>query len=414
MTNAVDAAAPVPDADAQRAGSDHEVIASVGEILSRPRDRIANSFVLHAPLELAARAALLHYVEDGRRTDARARILEIAREWSGYGAAAAEPALGALPEANDAVAWFVGALEAGDPDAADAGALVIARTTAARDLAPLLGDAILTRTTAAAHAPILLYLLPRVAPRGELPVALLRPLARELALVPEWRIRWVDEFVPSATTADALFDAIATTPFVGMGESAFVHPTMMQVDPTGVAARQLAATVPVVDHAAAARAVLRAAALSMLLEPDDHAPYGWSHCLTMPQAVLGIAGRLADPARAVAVAATYAVAFRATLASRPLSDCYAPEPVGGGWRDGFAAGATVAAAAVWHADPVDDSAIVVELASRASVHPDAHLAKYTLACLDAAAFDRDRRRLYLAAAAHLHGVWATTATPWTD
>lgn len=400
--------------------NDHEILTEVAATVSTPRDRPANSFVLHAPLELAARSALLRFVDDSRRSEARERIRDVAREWSAYGSPVAAPRPDALPPQSEAATAFAAALAAGDPDAADASATVIARIATAADLASLIGDAILTRTTAAAHAPIFLYLLPRVAPRGELPVSLLRPLSRELALVPEWRIRWVDEFVPVATTAAGLFDAIATTPHVGMGESPFVHPTMMQVDPTGVAAAQLATAVPDRDHRAAARAILRAAALSMLLEPDDHAPYGWSHCLTMPQAVLGIADHLADPARAIAVAATYALAFRATLAVRPLRDGYepdrprGPDRLGGRWREGFAAGSTIAAASVWHADPADDPAIVVELASRAAVHADAHLAKYTVACLDAAAFDTERRRLYLAAAAHLHGVWATRATPWPD
>jgi hypothetical protein len=49
---------------------------------------------------------------------------------------------------------------------------------------------------------------------------------------------------------------------------------------------------------------------------------------------------------------------------------------------------------------------VGELATRASVQRDAHLVKYTLACLDAAAADPDRRRLYLGAAASLVGWWA--------
>ena len=47
-----------------------------------------------------------------------------------------------------------------------------------------------------------------------------------------------------------------------------------------------------------------------------------------------------------------------------------------------------------------------ELAARAASHEDAHLAKYTLACFDAAAGNPRRRRLYLAAAAYLGAWWA--------
>jgi hypothetical protein len=66
----------------------------------------------------------------------------------------------------------------------------------------------------------------------------------------------------------------------------------------------------------------------------------------------------------------------------------------------------VAAAAVWHAPDEQLAVIVTEVATAAAVHRDAHLVKYTLACLDAAAADPPRRRLYLAAAASLIGWWA--------
>jgi len=46
------------------------------------------------------------------------------------------------------------------------------------------------------------------------------------------------------------------------------------------------------------------------------------------------------------------------------------------------------------------------LASAASAHHDAHVVKYTLACLDAADADPSHGRLHLAAAASLIGWWA--------
>ena len=48
------------------------------------------------------------------------------------------------------------------------------------------------------------------------------------------------------------------------------------------------------------------------------APYGWTHCLTLSQAVLSIRPWIADPTRAAAIAATYVVAFRA--AAKPPAD----------------------------------------------------------------------------------------------
>ena len=83
-----------------------------------------------------------------------------------------------------------------------------------------------------------------------------------------------------------------------------------------------------------------------------------------------------------------------------------PEPNGIAPLDALAAEPAVAAGAVFHAsaDALDD--VVPELAARAGSHDDAHVAKYTLACFDAAAADPARRRLFLAAAAYLGAWWA--------
>ena len=126
----------------------------------------------------------------------------------------------------------------------------------------------------------------------------------------------------------------------------------------------------------------------------------------MPQAVLGIADACTDLARVVAVAATYVVGFRAAMAVNPLVDRYAPAPPGVAWREALDAEPAVAAAAAWHAPETDLAVLKAEIASRASVHRDAHFVKYTLACIDAAASDPPARRLYLAAAASLAAWWA--------
>jgi hypothetical protein len=148
----------------------------------------------------------------------------------------------------------------------------------------------------------------------------------------------------------------------------------------------------------------------MLLEPPDHAPYGWSHCLTMPQAVLGLTGCFTEPSDALAVAATYVVGFRAALAQRPLEPAVPIDP-GVTLAEAIAAGPTIAAGAAWHAPSSSDRDIITILATNAATAHDAHLVKYTLACLDAAADDPPNRRLFLAAAASLAGWWAVHGDP---
>jgi hypothetical protein len=208
-----------------------------------------------------------------------------------------------------------------------------------------------------------------------------------------------------------MFDALAGTPRrpPEPGATPFIYPLMSAVDEGGIAAGQLAGVVggaPIRDRS---RAITRAAAWSMLLEPDDHAPYGWSHCLTMPQAVLGLAGPI-EPATALAVAGTFVIGFRNALARHPLEPVFPDPDPGVGWRDALDGPPAIAAAAAWHAPDDELGALTGELATRASVGQDAHLVKYTLACLDAVATDPSQRRLYLTAAASLVGWWAHLAT----
>jgi hypothetical protein len=182
---------------------------------------------------------------------------------------------------------------------------------------------------------------------------------------------------------------------------------MHQVDASGIAAEILGPVIDArVDPGAAGRDLLRLAAASMLQDDPRYAPYGWTHCLTLAQAATGVAEATPRPARAVAVAATHVVGFRAALSTGPISAEYSPEPVPDAARDALDAPPTIAAAAVHQATGVELDEVVTEVATRAALHPDAHVAKYTLACFDAAAADPAHHRLYLAAAAYLGAWWA--------
>jgi hypothetical protein len=392
--------------------SDTRLVAQVGEVLAVPRTDQADSFVLHAPLELVARAALLPYVQPVHRVHARRQITAIAEQFEDFGPPVPEPASAEFATTTDAAVRLVAAIDRGELNDIDAAARWLGRAATPGELPALLSADVVTRLAAAGHAPIFLYQLPRIAPRGEVSGELLRGLARELGRAPDWRLHWLDERSDGpAVSADELFDAIAGTPLgtLAPGATPFIYPLMARVDEPGIAAGQLRGVVngaPVRDRALA---VLRAAAWSMLLEPGDHAPYGWTHCLTLPQAVLALAPGSLDASTALAVAATYVVAFRSALAQNPLTAEYAPADPGLPIPEALAGPPAVAAAAAWHLPVAEYPDLVGELATRASVHHDAHLVKYTLACLDAAAADPAHRRLYLSAAASLVGWWATAA-----
>lgn len=346
--------------------ADHRLLGEVARTLAQPKQDPADSFVLHASLELLARAGLLAQLHDPDDRDAaRARLRWLARAY----AAAGDPVPAPPPVAPDP-ARLLAALDAGDLDEVDAQAVAIARVATAEELRRLLAAPVLASLGAAAHGSILLRLLVR-APGGPWPLGLARQALREMARHPHWRLRWYEDPDEPSVTA-ALDTLLLDVPQLGLPGSDFIFPIMNQAEASGVAPQLLRGLRG--DAPGAARALARVAAWSMLQEPDDHVPYGWTHCLTMPQG----AAHLADASpHAVAVAATYVVGFRAAEGTVVL-DPAAPTP------------------------PADDR---VGLAAYAAAHEDAHLAKYTLACLDAAGDDPANRSLYLAAATRLAHWW---------
>lgn len=114
-------------------------------------------------------------------------------------------------------------------------------------------------------------------------------------------------------------------------------------------------------------------------EPD-HAPYGWTHALTMPLALFQTApvhGRFDE---ALDIATLLTAGFR--------------------HAHGVTALAAPAAAPAQPGAPSDEQTI-----SAASIGHDAHLVKYVLACRHAARLDPDHDGLYRQAAAYLVEWW---------
>jgi HAMP domain-containing protein len=381
--------------------TDVDVVRTSAATVSQPRVDEADSFVLHAPLELAARLALLPWVDHGARPRALDRIADVGHQFaaSGPNVEPPKPREGSLPHA---ARHLVDAIAAGDLDDVDAWAAAFAEMASPDDLVPLLGDALVPSLAAAGHAPIFLYLVPRVAPRGELPLSLLRPLARDLAWEPGWRLRWFEQPHPPAGLA-TMREALQDLPLVGVEGSTSIHPLMSRVEAMNIPATHLTRALLSAPLDQIEREITRLAATAMLVEPDDHVPYGWTHALTMTQAVLAIGGRCSQPHLASAVGATFFAGFRCALGTDDLREPFDPPPVDADLAGVLRTDPRDAAAAAWHAS--DLAHVRSVLATEASIRHDAHLVKYTLACLDAAVRDRDAERLYLAAAARLLAWW---------
>jgi hypothetical protein len=387
--------------------SDVQLVGATANRLSTPRAAAADSFVLHSALELLARSALLPFVDPSARPAARARLIELGDQFEAFGDPVAPPVVAEFDTLWDAARALLEAIAHGELDDVDAAASWLGQKATPEQLRDLLADALVPSLAAAGHAPIFLYLLPRVSPRAEVTGQLLRQLARELARHPSWRMTWFERRDPARAhfDADALAMALVDTPRLGDPPSTFIHPLMSRIDSDEAAGQWLGSVSAGRSLGTRPLAVLRVAAWSMIAEPTRHAPYGWSHCLTMPQAVLGVADACSDPSVALAVAATYVAGFRA-LADGPMSTAMDMPDPGLPLGEAIEAGPNLAAAAAWHGVR-DNRDVTTTLATLAAVHEDAHLVKYTLACLDAAAADPPSRPLYMAAAASLAGWWAT-------
>lgn len=390
----------------RRMDDDRQLIAAVGERIAVPRAAPADSFVLHAPLELLARAGLLPHVRPTDRDAARQRVTELAAQYEAAGDPVGPPAPIDAESVASAAGRLVAAIEAGELDDVDRLASWVGTHASAVELRELLAQPVAASLAAAAHASILLDLLPRVPLASTVPVSIVRGPARELARHPDWRLRWFDDPDGIATPSAALRDTLLEVPMLGLPGSNFIFPIMHQAEDSGLAAKLLSGVLDG-DAPAAGRDLARVAAWSMLQEGPDQAPYGWSHCLTMPQSVIALAGHGATPRTAIAVAATHVVGFRAALGNRVLDPGYEPALAETtDLAEAITGGQHAAASTVWHAPEAQFDDIVTTLATRAALHPDAHLVKYTLACFDAADADPINRRLYLTAAASLSGWWA--------
>src|SRR5579859_5871201 len=383
--------------------SDDVLVQAVAESIACPKVEINSSFLLHAPLELLARAWHLAQVPPARRERARRRVAQIAATYANEGYEI-EPKRKEYASVDHALSALRAALAEGDADTVDSAMLFLAPRVAFERLRAALADPLLPSLGAAAHAPILLMMLAGAPGPRPAMIGLLRSPLRAIALESDQQLTWMETAGPPERAAvQALFERLATLPPRVASVSTSIAPTMLAVERDGYAHGMLASASSALTALEAERILLRVAALSMLQDDPAHAPYGWTHCFTLPQAILSLADEAADITRVVRIAATHVLGFRATLGRANLQYLYLPE----GPIDGrvLPESPREAAAAALNADIVERESIKAQLIERAAAHPDAHLAKYTMACLIAAERNPDDAALYLAAAAYLSAWW---------
>lgn len=370
---------------------DAALVDLAADIIGRPKLADPTSFILHAPLELLARTALLQHAAPGAREAARMRIAWVAATYDEAGPSTPLPEVSPA-DATAAVDALSSSIRGGELAEAAALGAWLGRHVEARRLVSLVADTVVDSLAAASHGPIFLHLLPRVAPRSEMAATMFATMTHELARHPAWRLQPLP--LPDRTIRP-LTGALASTPVIGPSGAFGIYSTMTFTESSGVFDDIVTPAVGAdVDVNDATVSLLRVATASMLLDDPDHAPYGWTHTLTIPQAMASVAPLARDPRRALATAAAHLVGFRATEGRAPL---HTVDP-------------SVARAGLvselGHHLPIQD------VIDHAVVHPDAHLAKYVLACLDATRTDPAGAAQHLAAAAHLDEWWRQV--PATD
>jgi hypothetical protein len=353
--------------------SDSDLVRGVALAIAQPKLTRTSSFILHAPLELFARAALLPLAPPRQRSAGRLRIAKIAAEYA-EGDELPPPFVD-FPSVDYAMGALLEALREGDPETADVALGSLTGKVAPEVICAALADPVASSLAGAAHTPLLLAALPVASAQyGDLSI-LLRTAVRTLASESALRLSWVDERLKTEGPDD-LWNALEHPPHVDVPTD-FVAPTMLAVEANGFAARLLNRATqqpgPGTTHT-----LMRIAARSMIQDDPKYAPYGWTHCLTLPQGVLSLERYSKQLNRLTRIAATFVLGFRATLGSAQLDR---------NWR---------VVGALPH---------VPTLAGYAVAHADAHLAKYTVACLKAASDDVEARGLFLAAAKYLADWW---------
>ncbi|MEM9606573.1 MAG: hypothetical protein AAGA99_04055 [Actinomycetota bacterium] len=367
--------------------SDHQLVEAVAGVIGSRTAGPLTSFVLHAPLELVARAALLPRVRPERRRDARLRLVWLAARYQEV----TEPASAVAPLVDDVDAArirLVAAIDDGDLDESRQVGAALARSMSADELVDATADTIAPRLAAAGHGAIFLQLLPRFASGSPAAAAMFGNLARDLARSPGLELSWQIGAGHRDGTGEvdaALRDVPALEPL----ESDFIAPNVGRVETSGLADDLLRpAFGGGLDVVGTGRTIVRVAADAMIGERSEAAPYTWTHALTIPAALAAIAHRTTDPVATSALAATYLAGFLASNATGPIGR---PER---------------------ELRPVDTERIT-DLATEAAAHYDAHVAKYVVAALDAARSEPVDTPRFVAAGERLLEVWRT-APPGED
>ena len=108
----------------------------------------------------------------------------------------------------------------------------------------------------------------------------------------------------------------------------------------------------------------------MLQDTTERAKFGWSHCLTQPQAACGLSSMNMERKLGLATTLVWVTAYRTITSKQAIAPDYRPEPVRGSLREALHQGPAAAAGRFWHGSPEEIDEIIRVAREPFALHKD--------------------------------------------
>jgi hypothetical protein len=385
-------------------------------IVGKPKEKL-ESFTMHAPLEIMARFLLLSHVQKKYHGLARLQMFASVVRYREIGGELKLPVKmppNEILKAEPTLAKVREAIDAGDVERALTFSQALCNLESHTQLLCGLADKFVSHYSCGAHSHIYLHLfsqLPQMQQRAALPMSL--GFIHELARHPDQQV------IPAVTNARngsaghvharALEDIVWDTPKLNAPSEEGISAMLAKSIKHGLDSdiRLNLAAQGKAPNPSDIGFVLpcRIAAFSMIQEDDVHTRYGWTHALTLPQAVLGLSRYLNDPATGMMISNLYAVSYQAILAKASAkTDVNLPDSEQP-FDEAIFHSSHMAMSAGWHLPLGQRVRAFERLATEACIRPDCHCVKYVLAAWQMAECDSRFGHVYLAAASRLVHNW---------
>ncbi len=378
------------------ASTDKELFDAASAIVAVPKDPGKEfsdaSFILHAPLEICARYFLLPLVEDEYVQQARKQIRLTAKKYHEYENSHSEDIIHSETRSHPEPTK-------GSPERSEGSS---EGSLQAFDLQSINIPQWSTSFLFASHAPILLALQNVLGETNHSVHSVLHRMDKQIFQNHEAQMAWTKSSpVQQDISADLLehpqhwfVENVGNITHVDGGEGP-IRASVERVEAAGLVEPLVEVLASIANFSDRAnfeipfQSLMRICALSMVVESEENAKYGWTHCLTIPHAMWTLSVQSDSSARLLQAGTTHAATFRALLAEQKISIDNLVEYFELDETSVFA----------------EHYVRITDIISQACSLQDAHLVKYVYSCFDCMKRDPQYSKLYIAAAGKLLALW---------